>query len=256
MPAAPTATCASARAGLAAGLAEGLARALRGRTGTIAVALHDPATRTAYDHDGDRQFDSASLVKVTILGTLLWDADGCQRELTAWEDERATEMITESDNDATTALRDRLGTARIRAFARAAGMTRTVPAAAWGTTRTTANDQQRLLRLLTARNRLLTDGSRGYALGLLGRVIPAQRWGTPAGAPEGTAIQVKNGWLRREQDGLWRVHSIGAFTGGGRTYTMSVLTHGYRTRRGGIDAIQAIARVIHAQLAGLDPHAA
>ncbi|MBC2874599.1 MULTISPECIES: serine hydrolase [Streptomyces] len=241
----PQVVCTSGKAGLAAKLTKDITAALRGRAGHTGIAFDDPATKTSCTYDADRQFDSASVFKPIVLGTLLWDADRAKRSLTSREKSLAHKMITESDNDSTTELRNRLTTAKITSFVKAAGMKRTLPNQTWGTTQITARDEQRLLALFTSRNKLITDKSRAYALDLMNKVISSQRWGTPAGAPKGTKVHVKNGWLQRDRDHLWRVHSIGAFTVGGRTYTMSVLTHGNRTWQGGIDAIQAVARAVH-----------
>lgn len=241
----PKVVCTSAKKGLADKLTKDITAALRGRAGKTGIAFSDPATKTTCTYDADRQFDSASVFKPIVLGTLLWDAEQHKRSLTSREKTLAKKMITESDNDSTTALRNQLTTARITKFVKTAGMTRTVPNQTWGTTQITARDEQKLLALFTHRNKLLNDKSRSYALDLMNKVIASQRWGTPAGAPQGTKVHVKNGWLQRSKDGLWRVHSIGAFTTGGRTYTMSVLTDGNRTWQGGIDTIQAVARAIH-----------
>ena len=65
----------------------------------------------------------------------------------------------------------------------------------WGLTQVTAHDEMLLLELLTRPNSVLTAASRAYQLGLMARVISSQRWGTPAGAPGGVTVHVKNGWL-------------------------------------------------------------
>ncbi|WP_171166436.1 serine hydrolase [Streptomyces sp. I05A-00742] len=248
--AAPKVVCTSAKPGLAAKLTKDITASLRGKPKRLAVAVEDPATKTRCAYNGDAQFDSASVIKATVLGTLLWDAGKHKRQLTSWEKNRAWDMITWSDNDSTSSLWKRLGSSKVKAFTKAAGMTRTVPNAGktWGISQITANDQQKLLGVFTQRNKLLSDKDRTYALGLMNKVVDWQRWGTPAGAPKGTKIQVKNGWMARSWDTRWYVHSIGAFTGGGRTYTMTVLTYGTSGEKSGANAIQGIARVIHKDL--------
>ncbi|MEU1668279.1 serine hydrolase [Streptomyces sparsogenes] len=245
----PRPVCVSGRAGLAGELSTDIARALRGRSATVAVALRDPATGTVCTLRADRAFDSASVVKVTVLATLLWDADHHGRRLTRRESDLATAMITKSDNAATTTLWRQLGARKVAAFLRAAGMNRTVPGddGHWGLTQITARDQMRLLDLVTTPNPVLSDRARAYVLNLMGRVIPSQRWGTPAGAPDTVRVRVKNGWLSRATHG-WRVHSLGAFTGGGRTYTITVLTQDDRTMKAGIATVEAVARAVHRDL--------
>ena len=67
-------------------------------------------------------FDSASVVKVTILGTLLRDAQAAHRSLTRIERALAWAMITRSDNGAASALWDEDGRSRLQRFLNAAGM--------------------------------------------------------------------------------------------------------------------------------------
>ncbi|MFE3324688.1 serine hydrolase [Streptomyces sp. NPDC059176] len=248
--AAPAVACTSQKAGLAAKLVADITAALKGRTSTTAVLVNDRVSKSSCVLRPDQKFDSASVVKVTVLATLLWDAQKSGRSLTATEKSRATAMITKSDNNATSALWSRLGVAKVKGFLAAAGMTKTVPGSGgyWGLTQITARDQQRLLALLTAKNAVLTDASRGYALQLMNSVVASQRWGTPAGAPSTAKIHVKNGWLSRATHG-WRVHSIGAFTGTAHNYQITVLTQDNRTMDDGIATIQAVARAVHKDLA-------
>lgn len=61
-------------------------------------------------------------------------------------------------------------------------------------------------------------------------------------------VHVKNGWLSRATHG-WRVHSLGgAVTGGGRDYSVAVLTHDNTTMASGISTIEAVARAVHRDL--------
>ena len=215
------------------------------------VALYDRVTETTCTYDADRQYDSASVVKTIVLGTLLRQAQDENRELTPAQRELATQMITRSDNDATTALWKQLGLDRIKSFLRLAGMKRTVPdeEGYWGLTQVNATDQLTLMKLFTSGNPVLNKHSRAIALDLMSRVIPSQRWGVPAGAPGGVTVHVKNGWLQRTGGG-WRVHSVGAFTGGGHDYGLAVLTADHDSMPAGVQAIEGIARKVHADLNG------
>ncbi len=245
----PRLQCTSDRTGLAPTLRRDITTALAHRRGTIALGLYDRVTNTMCTLRGNTRFDSASIVKVTVLAALLWEAQGHQRELTRREADLSTDMITKSDNAAASTLWRQLGVAKIRSFLAAAGMTQTRPGANgyWGLTQITVRDEQRLLALITSWNSVLCDDSRSYILDLMNKVVPAQRWGTPAGAPANVSVHVKNGWLSRSTYG-WRVHSIGAFKGAGHDYTISVLTHGNSTMSYGVATIQRIARVIHEDL--------
>ncbi|OLZ69789.1 hypothetical protein AV521_15665 [Streptomyces sp. IMTB 2501] len=250
----PTVSCTSARAGLAAKLQKDIAAALAGRNGTVALGLYDRATGTTCTLRAANSYDSASTVKVTVLATLLWDAKKDNRYLTDTEASLAKAMITKSDNAATTKLWKQLGLTKINGFLAAAGMARTVPGANgyWGLTQENVTDEQKLLQLVTAKNSVLSDNSRAYILKLMGQVIPAQRWGTPAGAPSTVSVHVKNGWLQRSAHG-WRVHSLGTFDGAGHDYMLSVLSQDNSTMDYGVTTIQNVAKAVHKDLVPTTP---
>ncbi|MGW1910770.1 serine hydrolase [Streptomyces sp. NPDC002076] len=245
----PTVSCTSAKAGLAAKLQKDITAALANRRSTVALGLYDRSTSTTCTLRATSSYDSASTVKVTVLATLLWDAKKHNRYLTDREVTLTKAMITRSDNDATTALWKQLGLTKIKGFLAAAGMTKTVPGANgyWGLTQENVTDEQKLLKLVTAKNSVLSDSSRAYILKLMGEVISSQRWGTPAGAPSTVSVHVKNGWLQRATHG-WRVHSLGTFNGAGHDYMISVLTQDDSTMDYGVTTIQNVAKVIHKDL--------
>ncbi|MCS0605344.1 class A beta-lactamase-related serine hydrolase [Streptomyces sp. LP11] len=247
--AAPAVSCTSAKAGLADKLKTDITAALKNRKGTVAVGLYDRATDTTCTLRATSAFDSASTVKVTVLAALLWDAKKRDRYLTSTETRLATAMITQSDNDATSKLWKQLGPTKIKGFLGAAEMTKTVPGEGqyWGLTQENVTDEQKLLRLVTAKNGVLSDNSRAYILKLMGQVVTSQRWGTPAGAPASVAVHVKNGWLQRATHG-WRVHSLGTFSGAGHDYMLSVLTQDDSTMDYGVATIQDVARAVHKDL--------
>ncbi|MGW6472445.1 serine hydrolase [Streptomyces nigra] len=244
----PAVSCTSAKAGLADKLKRDITAALANRQGTVAVGLYDRSTKTTCTLRASSAFDSASVVKVTVLATLLWDAKKHNRYLTDREASLSKAMITKSDNAATTTLWKQLGMTKIKGFLAAAGMTQTKPGADgyWGLTQITVTDEQKLLKLVTAKNSVLSDNSRAYILKLMGQVVSSQRWGTPYGA-SGVSVAVKNGWLQRATHG-WRVHSVGAFKGGGHDYMITVLSHGNSTMNYGITTVQGVAKVIHKDL--------
>ncbi len=245
----PAVSCTSAKAGLAAKLQKDITGALAGRKSTVALGLYDRSTNTTCTLRATSAYDSASTVKVTVLATLLWDAKKHNRYLTDTETKLATAMITRSDNNATSTLWKQLGLTKIKGFLSAAGMTKTVPGTGgyWGLTQENVTDEQKLLKLITAKNSVLSDNSRAYILKLMGQVVSDQRWGTPAGAPSTVSVHVKNGWLERSTHG-WRVHSLGTFNGAGHDYMMSVLTQDNSTMDYGVTTIQNVAKVIHKDL--------
>ena len=246
----PRVSCAAPGAYRAIGarLSAGIEGALRGRAGHQAVTVHDRVTGVSCQADAGRHFDSASIVKAVILAALLRWHQEAGTPLSSWEQDEATLMITQSDNDAATDLWDEVGMSRLRRFLRLAAMHETKLGADgyWGLTQATAHDEMLLLDLLTRPNTVLSAASRAYQLGLMAQVIPGQRWGTPAGAPTGVTVHVKNGWL---PDGTgWHVNSIGAFTGRYKDYAIAVLTDDNPSEQYGIDTIEDVARVVHREL--------
>lgn len=239
----------SSHRALAARLARDIQAARRGRVSTVAVRVDDPGLGLDCGLNSSLHFDSASVVKVTILGALLRKALDQHRYLSGTEAATATAMITRSDNDAASALWAELGRNYLQHFLNLAGMRHTYlgPGGYWGLTQITASDEMRQLRLLLSGNTVLNSASRGYALGLMARVIAAQRWGVPAGAPARLTVHLKNGWLPLATH-QWRVHSIGSFTGRGGGYSIVVLTQDDPSMAYGIATIERIAKTINRDL--------
>ncbi|MBC9712070.1 serine hydrolase [Streptomyces sp. TRM66268-LWL] len=215
--------------------------------GTVSVAVHDDASDLWCAVDANRPYDSASIAKVLIMETVLWRAEQWRRKLTGWEARRVPPMIQVSDNGSAWQLWQDLGPSRIERFLSKARATSTVPGpnGLWGLTRTTALDQMRLLGVLTEARSFLR--SRGYGLEQLRKVRADQRWGVPSGMAKGVTAHVKNGWLPRATHG-WRVHSVGAFTGAGRTYRIVVLSHDNPSKAQGVRTIERVAQVVHRAL--------
>lgn len=248
-PAAAAACTSASHPAVAAALARDIQAARRGRSSTVAVWVDAPGAGITCSLNGSAHFDSASIVKVTILGALLRKALDQHRFLTSTEAAQLRAMITRSDNSAASALWAKLGHPYLQHFLNLAGMTQTVlgPGGFWGLTQVTAHDESLLLRLLLRPNTVLSDSSRNYALGLMAQVISSQRWGTPAGAPRSVTVHVKNGWLPRATHG-WRINSLGGFTWSTGWYSIVVLSMDNPTMSYGITTVEAIARAVHHDL--------
>jgi len=231
---------------IAARLSRRILAALAGRSSVVGLAVDDRVTGITCKLRPHWQFDSASVVKVTILSALLRKLQQEHRSLTAQQRKLATEMITVSDNNAASTLWAETGYPSLQHFLDLAGMTETVlgPDDYWGLTLITAHDELTLLRLLTSANTVLTAASRDYVLGLMARVVSYERWGVPAGAPTDVTVHVKNGWLPLPTHG-WRINSIGSFSGAGKDYMIVVLTDDNPTMAYGVDTVQDVAEVIN-----------
>ncbi|MFF4354172.1 serine hydrolase [Streptomyces sp. NPDC001530] len=242
--------CRSARdPDLAARMSRDIQKALVSREGTVSVAVHDDTTGLTCALASERQYDSASVAKVTIMEGTLRRAEELGRKLTDWERANIRPMITRSDNTSAQRLWTDLGHAYLDRLLTRVGTTRTVLGSEgyWGLTRTTASDQMRLLGVLTNTRSFLK--ARAYGMKLLSQVRRDQRWGVPAGMPKSLTAHVKNGWLPRATHG-WRVHSVGAFTGPARRYRIVVLSHDNPTMEYGVRTIERIAQAVHR---GLNP---
>jgi hypothetical protein len=224
---------------------------LRGRNGEHAVSVYDRVTGLYCVYNGSKDFDSASIVKAIILGALMRWHQETKTPLSSWEQNEATLMIEQSDNDAATALWDELGMDRLQDFLDLAGMgeTKLGQDGEWGLTQVTAHDEMLLLKLLTASNSVLDANSRAYELNLMAHVAAWEAWGVTAGTPSDVTLHVKNGWLPDATG--WHINSIGAFTGHGKDYMMAVLSVNADMNddeQYGIDTIEDVARLVQHDL--------
>jgi Beta-lactamase enzyme family len=248
----PTPICTSAKdPALAKKISDGIATALRHRTDKVGLAAADPGDGLTCEVHYGWHFLSASVIKVTIISALLVK-EGGPTKLTKLQRSQAWLMITESDDDAATALwNDAGGVPGMQVFLDKAGMKHTELNYAWGLTRITPQDELRLLTLLVhPDNKVLGMKTRAYVLNLMAHVIASQRWGTPAGAPRDVTVHVKNGWLPYPDADDWHINSLGVFTGKDIGYQVVILTGGTQSEEYGIDTIQAAAEVINKDVAG------
>jgi beta-lactamase class A len=247
--------CTSAkRPKLAARISAGITAALAGRTDSVVgLAAADPGADLTCQFHQKLHFYAASVIKVTIISALLLKVHG-PSGLTRAQRNLAYLMITQSNNNAATNLWQDVGMTDMQRFLDRAGMRHTLLSDAWGLTLITAQDELTLLHQLVS-GKVLGKNSRRYVLWLMSKVIPAERWGVPVGAPSGVTVQVKNGWLPYPRADDWNINSIGAFTGENIGYQIVILTGpsaGGQTESYGIQTVQAAAGVINRQLAGRD----
>lgn len=247
---APTPSPTPAPADLAPALAD-ITAGLAGRG--LSVALLD-TTSGKWATYGEGAFDTASIVKVDILATLLLQAQDAGRELTAKEQAYATDMIENSDNDATSALWTVIGSATgLDAANQRLGLldTRGGGGTVWGVSQTTAADQVRLLQSVFDAKSPLTPPSRAYIQKLMHHIAPGQDWGVSAAADDPAATALKNGWLERSLTKKWDVNSIGRIEIGPRSYFLAVLTNGHTTQEAGIRLVEEASRAAVTEAAAL-----
>ncbi|MFF2851397.1 serine hydrolase [Streptomyces sp. NPDC058001] len=214
---------------------------------SVAVASLDGAGGVAR-YGGGTAYDTASIVKVDILAAVLLRAQDAGRRLTDQERTYATAMIRSSDNASASALWEAIGRAPgLNAANARLGLTGTKggDAGRWGLTRTTADDQLKLLRAVFATGTtgtigtVLSEASRVYVQDLMGRIVTDQDWGVSAAADTDWAL--KNGWLPRTTTGLWDINSIGHVTVNGHPYLLAVLSDGNASKDKGVALVERAA---------------
>jgi hypothetical protein len=215
----------------------------------VTAAVYDDVTgRTSLYRPGTAE-ETASIMKVDILATLLAQDQADGQSLTAADQALVQSMIVESDNDDAQSLWDEEGgAAAVQRFDAAADLTQTTPDAAgyWGLSTTTAADQVQLLRTLAYPNDVLTPASQSYELGLMAHVEADEAWGVSAGPGADATVALKNGWLPLDSGG-WQVNSIGYVNGDGRNYVIAVLTDG-GIEANGIATIEELSGFIWQEL--------
>jgi beta-lactamase class A len=211
----------------------------------FSVAVLDKKTGQKFSYRGTRTYDTASVVKVQVLACLLMTAQDKDRDLTSTELALAKRMIRLSDNDATTSLFNKLGkNSAVQSCDKRLGLTETKVNSAWGLTRTTVDDQVKLLSQLVSTSSPLDADSRKLAFTLMNSVDKSQEWGVPAAARSGETFTVKNGWDTRTADrGRWVVNSVGRITSANTDVSVAVLSHGHASMGAGIAVVEKVAKM-------------
>jgi hypothetical protein len=222
---------------------------LQGRQGDVTAAVFDTKTGETYLYRPGVEEQTASIVKVNILATLLWQEQQEGEGLDEEQSETATGMIEQSDNDDATDLWNEVGEAAgVAHFDAIAGLTATTPNFHWGETTTTALDQIDLVKLVVYPNALLDAASQAYELGLMENVVGYEHWGVSSGPPANVAVALKNGWLPITYND-WQINSIGYVNGDERQYVLAVLTTSNPSESYGIGTIEGVSSILWSELA-------
>jgi hypothetical protein len=220
---------------------------LAGRTGDITAALYNLSTSaTSLYRPGNLEY-TASIVKADILATLLYQEQQSHTGMSSADQELATTMIEQSDNDSATDLWNDIGQQNgVAAFNALIPMPSTTPGTEgyWGDTQTDPADQISLLRQLVQPSKILTAQSQQYELNLMENVEAGEDWGVSAGVPTGVTVALKNGWLPLVGDGDWQVNSIGWIDGAGHDYLLAVMTKGNASEGDGIATIEGLSQLV------------
>lgn len=213
----------------------------------VSVAVEDLSSGATASYNVTDDYVTASIIKVDILSTLLYNDQREGTSMSSSQRSLATAMIENSDNDAASALYDDAGgSSGITAANKAFGLTGTdIDDSAFGDTTTTATDQIRLLRQVFTSDSKLTSANRGYIQNLMSHVETDQRWGVSAGADDPSESAgdylLKNGWLPRSATNLWEINSIGEVEHNGHEYLVAVLSRDNTSMDSGISVIEKVA---------------
>jgi hypothetical protein len=230
-------------------LAAALAPLIKDDGGNFAVAVDDLTTGSQEAYGGTEEFVTASIVKVDILVTLLYQAQAAGQALTGEDQDLAATMIENSDNDSASDLYYDVGGAEaIDDANRVCGLSETTVGTDgyWGLTTTTVDDQIRLLRVVFTRPSQLSSASQEYIQSLMSQVEADQQWGVTAAADPGTRFMVKNGWL--PDPSLWEINSIGEVTRGSQRLLIAVLSDDNASEDSGISLVAEVARTAAAAM--------
>jgi hypothetical protein len=184
----------------------------------------------------DRVHESASVVKVMFMVALLREPDVRRDALSPGERHLIGPLIKRSDNQAATAVFNRVGEAALYRLAHDAGMKRFQTQATWGLTHITARDQARFMFRL---DRFIPRRHRRYAMHLLTRIVSSQRWGIPPVAPRGWTLHFKGGWSGAPS---WRVNQVMLLRRPPRRLSLAILTREQPSMTYGIESIEGVAR--------------
>ncbi|WP_232343867.1 transglycosylase domain-containing protein [Actinoplanes awajinensis] len=216
----------------------------------FSVSVVDRKTGHTYDYRGDREFETASVVKLELLAALMLQVQDANRKLTTAEKKRVRKMIVASDNDAAVQVYDAIGGPDgLRDALQRLGLNDTEPDEQFGLSRTTAADQTRMVLALTGSGGPLTKASKDAILQLMSQVNADQTWGVSAASFSGEQTAQKNGWLSRSSEsGKWIVNTTGRISGAKTDVAMSVLSHGNSDQPAGIAVVEQVAAMTRSYL--------
>jgi Beta-lactamase enzyme family len=218
-------------------------RYLNRRIGYTGFAVIDSEGRMSGEHL-HRTFVSASVVKAMLLVAYLRKLAAEHRGLDTGSRSLLEPMIHISDNEAATAVWERVGDPRLRELARRAAMTDFSIVGIWANAQISPADQARYFFEMES---LIPPQFRHFARHLLSHIAGYESWGIPAIArPRGWTVFFKGGWRETARGQL--VHQVARLQRSGERVAIAVMTDGDPTMGYGIDTIQGLtARLLHAR---------
>jgi hypothetical protein len=163
------------------------------------------------------------------------------------------DLITESDNDATSQLWERIrrGQAVSSYLRSVVGGFTPDPGPSCGASFASARAMATILGKLL-NGEILDAPSGALAIRMLGAVVPEERWGVTAGTDvaSGDRVALKNGWCLGQEG--WRVNNTGiVWPRAGEAYAIAIVTDGRLSWQEGIETIEGVAAPLNAVMRSL-----
>jgi beta-lactamase class A len=217
---------------------------LASRSGEISAGLYNVATGQTYLYNTSARMVTASMVKIDILADLLHHNQAFHQAMSNEDNELATTMIEDSDNDSATDLWNQDGgVPAITEFNRLLGFSQTEVSVDWGEESTDPHDQLLLLKDIVLPNNVLDPASQSYEKTLMERVEPDEYFGIPSGVPKSAVVGVKNGWYPEPTTG-WQVNTAG-FVRLGKVYYLAVVMTGHNPSEDyGIGSVDGVSQLL------------
>jgi hypothetical protein len=208
------------------------------RAGKVSIGIVDEDLHF-HGHRANRQYNSASTVKVMLMVAYLRHGNQEDEPLSDGDRSLLGPMIKRSDNETATRIRDIVGNDALVRLANRAGMTRFQTHPIWGLAQITARDQARWMFEI---ERHIPRRHREYAMNLLANVIPRQQWGIPPETPDGYRLHFKGGWAPSGNPG-WTVNQVAQLSprGAGDRFSLAILTRQSPSKEYGIATIGGVA---------------
>ena len=208
------------------------------RIGKVSIGIVDE-DRHFHGSRANRQYNSASTVKVMLMVAYLRHGNQDDEPLSSGDRALLEPMIKRSDNATATRIRDIVGNDALARLANRVGMSRFETNVVWGHTQITARDQAQWMFEI---ERQIPSRHRDYAMNLLTKIVPHQRWGIPPEKPHGYEIHFKGGWAPSGNPG-WTVNQVAQLDprGGGDRFSVAILTRGSPSKDYGVATIRGVA---------------
>jgi beta-lactamase class A len=214
------------------------------------MAIYVPSQNRYYNYNASVPLETASVIKVIILMTLLSQKEAAGTPLTSDEQALAAAMIEQSDNNAAQTLYNEEGyNPGIEQYLASIGINDVqLTLDGFGSTYMPPQDMITILEDLRTAS-VLTPSDCQYVLSLMGQVESDERMGVGDTAPPGATVELKDGY-GEEDDGLNVMVTVGIVTYQGQVYDVSVFTRREEELQTGIDNVNTICQDVALALTG------